>query len=113
MGRLIDADALLEEINGFGMTVTGLRAGKGVLQNYAKHYRDSINRIIDDAPTIDAVPVVHGRWEEYDRFICNSDGKPIEKIGIIWRCSECGREEDYREPYCHCGAKMDLEDDND
>lgn len=28
---------------------------------------------------------------------------------LNYRCSECGRIEEYREPYCHCGCKMDKE----
>ena len=40
------------------MTVMVLRAGKSVLAEYAKQYRNSLVRLIDEAPTIDAVPVV-------------------------------------------------------
>ena len=43
------------------------------------------------APTIDAEPVRHGKWE-----------------GL--RCSECGRVSWSNTNYCqHCGAKMDGE----
>ena len=51
---------------------------------------------INDAPTVDAVEVVHGRWEEpYPLYLV---------------CSECGtayvKYEKYN--YCpNCGAKMD------
>lgn len=108
MSRLIDADALQEEVNGFTMTVTGLRAGKGVLLEYVKQYRDFINRIIDDAPTIDAVPVVHGRWETYTDF-----DEEWEEMDFS-KCSICGNlhYDEYR--YCpSCGAKMDLEVDGE
>lgn len=64
-------------------------------------------RIVDAVPAADVAPVVHGRWEEYDRFVCNSDGEPVAKIGVTFVCSECGREADLKEPYCHCGARMD------
>ena len=51
---------------------------------------------IEDAPTVDAVPVVHGRWI---------------KDGDVVVCSECGEEhawDEYRATYCEdCGAKMD------
>lgn len=54
---------------------------------------------IDDAPTIDAEPVRHGKWERYSARIAG------------WvKCSECGNMEP---PLCassfceHCGAKMD------
>ena len=53
------------------------------------------------APAADVAPVVHGRWvnkQEKDTF-----------AGYLTRfvCSECGRVEQAKEPYCHCGAKMD------
>ena len=64
-------------------------------------------RIIEDAPTVDAVPVRKGRWiENYDMF----------------KCSECGAtgffEEDYSKPYrCNfcpnCGADMREIKEND
>lgn len=58
-------------------------------------------------PAADVAPVVHGHWVEQTVCICNSDGKPIAPIDIEYVCSVCGRKEDYREPYCNCGAKMD------
>ena len=57
-----------------------------------------MNRI----PAIDAEPVRHGRW--IPMFV--SSGRSS------WQCSKCGRRaRGKREnlPYCHCGAKMDLE----
>ena len=60
---------------------------------------------LSDMPTVDAVEVVHGRWEPVDH-----DGS--------WRvdkCSICHRRMhyvDYDQPYQYCpncGAKMDLE----
>lgn len=48
-----------------------------------------------------------GKWEEHDRYICNSDDEPVAKIGVVFICSECGRQEYHKEPYCHCGAKME------
>ena len=58
-------------------------------------------------PTVDAVEVVHGRWDAYDCYKCDSDGNPVIKTAEVFVCSICGREERHREPYCHCGAKMD------
>jgi DNA-directed RNA polymerase subunit RPC12/RpoP len=61
-------------------------------------------KYIKQQPTIDAVEVVHGRWEQVQRWATKAK----------YRCSVCGREvmsaikvniEKY--PYCHCGAKMD------
>ena len=56
---------------------------------------------IDDAPTVDSVPVAHGKWKmnsDYpDALICsNCDSK----YDVIWM--DCGSN------YCpHCGAKME------
>ncbi len=56
---------------------------------------------IENAPTVNAVPVVHGRWIEgkYD----SETGDYMEK------CSHCGVfSREYWKSYCsECGAKMD------
>lgn len=54
-------------------------------------------------------PVVHAHWVKYDRFCCSSDGTPLIKIAEEYECSKCGRVASDPEPYCHCGAKMDEE----
>lgn len=60
----------------------------------------------EDAPTVDAVEVVHGRWEKHEPDK-HGYGKP--------KCSVCGQYHlawwsDYTHcNYCpQCGAKMDL-----
>lgn len=58
---------------------------------------------IQSRPTIDAEPVRHGRWEEYE-------------IPHIICCSECdwGTGVDERSNYCpNCGAKMDGGNNDD
>lgn len=64
-----------------------------------------------NAPAADVVEVKRGRWIEHDCFKCNSRGEPVIKTGAVFVCSECGREERYREPFCHCGADMREVDD--
>lgn len=95
MSDFISKSALLE------------RLCRGDQSNMEDYYYNAIK----DEPTVDVEPVKHGLWEEYDCFCCNSDGEPVIKAGSIFVCSICGREEKYREPYCHCGAKMDLEEE--
>lgn len=58
MSDLISRSALLEEAKSLTVTVMGLRAGKGVLHEYAKQYKNTLLRIINEQPTIEAVPVV-------------------------------------------------------
>lgn len=67
-----------------------------------KHTADDIVAMIKTAPTIEAVPVVHGRWIDAEQYV-DEDGLRHTQF----RCSWCGRYEDEREPYCNCGAKMD------
>lgn len=55
---------------------------------------------IEDAPAADVAPVVHGRWISF----LGGDHIMPERY---YRCSRCGRVESRRQPYCHCGAKMD------
>ena len=94
--RIIDADTLKAEFTG----------------NFQEmwHYT-GIWAMIDVAPTIDAEPVKHGRWEEmhYEGGILN--GTNFDK------CSECGYERVFEDKnlktifrFCpNCGAKMDSE----
>lgn len=55
---------------------------------------------INAIPTADVAPVVHARWVSF------LDGDHIMPERY-YRCSRCGRVESRRQPYCHCGAKMD------
>ena len=65
---------------------------------------EEVEQAIKDAPTVDAVEVVHGRWEPR-----------TDVIGFV-RCSvchDCNIYDDWADGekwnYCpNCGAKMDL-----
>ena len=103
--RLIDADTLLETIHD---TADGLADCDQ--QNAAWALRKYAARDIMDAPTVDAVEVVHGRW--IDR---------IDNDTPMHECSVCGArvvkglyEYENQNLYCyHCGARMDKEADNE
>ena len=67
-----------------------------------------VGDLIIEAPTVDAVEVVHGRWVQMEFW----------PGGGTWRCSECGYQVMFMEDtpyakamhYCpNCGAKMDGE----
>lgn len=69
------------------------------------HLSAYIEEYIDDAPAVDAVPVVHGQW--------------VYGEDVDIQCSECGRDamSDWMKytqvysPYCPwCGAKMDAKE---
>lgn len=73
MSRLIDADELMEEIRHYRMTVTGLRAGKGVLNKCMRHFIEGILKIIDEQPTAnDWIPCSKRFPEDYDNrfYMC-------------------------------------------
>lgn len=97
MTRLIDADAVWER--------------------YDKEYRqqniydgaqdkDWLERCINEAPTVDAEPVRHGKWID----VSEPDGND----NVQCRCSECSAGDTHSKsmvvPYCwRCGTKMDGE----
>ena len=107
MKEYIERESLHDEIRSLSVSITGLRCGKGVLNEYMKQYRESVLRIVDEQPTADVQEVRHGKW-----IYCGKQRGYDHK----WQCSECLRLEftkhkadikDY--PYCHCGARMDGE----
>ena len=88
--RLIDAEALSEEIKTLQVFVTGLRAGKGILNEYAKQYRESILRIIDEQQTaFDIEKVVEQLMVVHDEGWCPGDD--LECV-LDKACRDCYRE---------------------
>ena len=83
--RLIDAEALKKAVRMWPRT-----------KQPVLFYIGTVLKGIEEAPTVDAVEVVHGRW-------CF--------MGTWEECSICGRAlavDDERPNYCpNCGAKMD------
>lgn len=90
---------------------------KGVCSLYLKRIISS--RSLDD-PCIDYinqdnVTTKRGIWieEEHESYLVHpmkydENGEPILQKYTVLKCSECGREENKKEPFCHCGAKMNL-----
>ena len=59
---------------------------------------------LNDAPTVDAVEVVHARWLSYDEH--NPDWWGYTDTHLY--CSACMEEANSQYNYCpNCGAKMD------
>jgi hypothetical protein len=93
--RLIDACDLIEWLDDFDRenTLRVLMGKKAKLLN-----SHAIKNMIVTVPTVDAVEVVHGRWElmgeaDYKCSVCGfrfTSGDPISMF-----------------PYCRCGTKMD------
>ena len=88
--RLIDADSLCDMITATFPAMT----------------YNAMYMAIEKAPTVDAVEVVHGRWEDFcrDKMCCCS----VCKAEFDNTCNEI-HDEWY---YCpNCGAKMDGDTD--
>ena len=97
MGKLFDANDLIKCLKKHDRRIPGIPWSIKGIQN-----------ILKELNPVDAVPVVHGRWEF-------SHTTTVEKYSVV-KCSNCGHEafeiaiyvkEGH---YCpNCGAMMDLE----
>lgn len=95
--RLIDANALMDAFRSH--MVKTYDRNKCTLEESCKTCEPGClwRKKVSEAPTVDAVPVVHGRW----RFRKNWD---------YFVCSKCSYESSNYSNYCpNCGAKMDGE----
>ena len=94
--RLIEANALLEKMQ-FRLPINDKTS------EVIAECMEIVVRYIKNAPTVDAVEVVHGKWSyDYTDAVCSN-------CGFKWfdGCQECGVcPSDVN--YCpNCGAKMD------
>lgn len=101
-GGLIRRADLAEKVVSLRMTVTGLRSGKGVLESYAKEYRESLLRLIEEAPAVNAVEVV--RCGECDHSI---DSKMPCAYKCTYRQSPCYGRITYEDFGCLYGERKD------
>ena len=122
--RLIDADVLFENVENIAWYS---KAKTGVLVEGATSEMDSylptkeVWNAIKTAPTIDAVPVVHARWEWFEEWSPSTTEHLAECENYGWRCGRCKTaledmvggywDDSSKEPelnFCpNCGAKMD------
>ena len=109
--RLIDADALMElfdeRLDRAHLQTVTRRTGKTLWSGIHGGVNWGRNTIAD-APTIDAVPVVHGRWVQVICHVEFEDGFVDRLYECCSRCHESnGRK---TSDYCpNCGARMDGE----
>lgn len=101
--RLIDADALKEDLRESYEALQKIYVGlkhhedKRICGGQLSSFLEAILRV-KDAPTIEAAPVRHGKWE---------NAKYIE--APVYVCSECGNREPLPRKFCpECGAMMDA-----
>ena len=83
------------------------------LNGYMQGWDDCLSSVMQHK-TADVELVRHGKWIEHhgQSYLVlpmkyDKDGEPILQPYISYECSICGRRESVKEPYCHCGAKMD------
>ena len=67
-----------------------------------------------DMPSKDVREVIHGKWIEHEfesiiPYQEDENGDVVMHKYISYKCNLCGRTESKQEPYCNCGAKMNLE----
>jgi predicted RNA-binding Zn-ribbon protein involved in translation (DUF1610 family) len=90
--RLIDADALKEA-------------------DFQDFSNTDVMNAIDNAPTIDAEPVVRGEWVTTRTII--HDGEPYCSLCGQEALTEYGRRTYIKSNYCpNCGVKMDRESES-
>lgn len=87
------------------------RYGRDYVYGSDREKYDNWDEIIDaleNLPAADAVPVVHGEWIRCNASLLTHCQCGAYPVNLAWyRCSVCGRTAPKKEPYCHCGAKMD------
>lgn len=70
---------------------------------------------VDDAPAADVAPVKHGRWDCIPNkymAVASKDGSYSGNATVCSGCHEVNPNA-YKTNYCpNCGARMDLEDEN-
>ncbi len=107
--RLIDADAVKDEINKAILKVHEFvrkpeieideEMKIRVEQEIATYCEASL--FVSKAPTVDAVPVRHGTWQKVGS---------IDSTWLVYKCSVCNGQTIDGGNYCpNCGAKMDAE----
>ena len=89
--RLIDATLLIDECR----ECMNIEWNKGVYATWAEAEEDFMNRLLD-APTVDAVEVVHGRWKYYHKqniavcTNCSFERDLDANFGKAVSCPNCG-----------------------
>ena len=112
--RLIDADALeqffLDESKRLRAMLNSPDCDEETKQ-YIKSFAPTVEwarKTVHHCSTIDAIPVVHGRWGAIFEKLWNVEFEVVTGF----ECSNCGHLEGFESNYCpNCGAKMDGEAD--
>lgn len=107
--RLIDADEVLRLFGEeYEETKELIHNGETHLDSLAEGFTEAYHIIKYVLPTVDAVPVVHGRWimrgGKFRCSVCDAKANWVECGGSCFSHEY----EQVKSPWCHsCGAKMD------
>ena len=63
MSRLIDADALMQDVIAHSYPLTNAFSVGGVDDGM---FTNGFQQVVDEQPTVDAVPIVHGEWIKHN-----------------------------------------------
>lgn len=103
MSDYISREAAIEKIRVAGCTDCG--GSSDTICGFCDF--DNAIRLIKRLPAADVEPVRYGKWRLVRRMAACGE----------YECSVCGRIETFgcfnkpeNNPYCHCGAKMELEE---
>lgn len=100
MAKHIDVEKKIKELQAKCVACTDY-------ENCTNCHIDKIITELKNTRPADVVKVKHGAWKKETKFIITDDPDDDGYWRTIYVCSECEREEWRKEPYCHCGAKMD------
>lgn len=109
--RLIDADALINEImTEWGCDPKFFEKDEDATVALAAFSDVRTLERIAKAPTADAEPVKHGKWERANLSVYEEDDSYICSVcGNIWMFID-GTPKENNANYCpNCGAKMEVE----
>ena len=106
MARLIDEDDFLKRLN--ERPVDYIDPGCDFY-----YLEETVESVLTETPTVDAVPVVHGHWVSLTDcsnagVYCSVCRKKVYKEDYAW----ANRKNKLRSKFCpNCGALMDLEEE--
>lgn len=115
MSDYISREAAIEKIRVSGCTDCG--GSSGTICGFCDF--ENAVRLVNGLPAADVEPVRRGNWnirvsdERTSCLECSVCGRIVDNFNLH-RLLEAGEygEACRRYPYCHCGAKMKLEDNN-
>ena len=80
---MIDEKELIEQIKSLRVTITGLRAEKSILNEYAQHFKDSVIKIIDEQAKVGEWIPCNERLPEEKKFYEEIMRSPLCLVTVL------------------------------